>query len=102
MQYLLTSEIDVKMLAVSWIMTLFTRCFQVDSILNIWDILLANKLSESILVELSAALIVVRKKNLLMCDNVSQMVKTLLHGRLDLVEEEWVLEYLRNLPPKKV
>ena len=88
------------MLAVNWVMTLFTRCFQVDSILNIWDILLANDLTEGILVEICAALMVVRKKEILKCDNMGQVVKMLLHGRLDLVEEEWVLEHLRALPRK--
>ena len=45
MQFLLENEIDMKMLAVNWVMTLFTRTFQVDCLLSIWDILLANDLS---------------------------------------------------------
>jgi hypothetical protein len=43
-------EIDMKMLVVNWVMTMFSRCFQLDSILNVWDILLANNLNHSIMI----------------------------------------------------
>lgn len=79
-------------------MTMFTRCFQLDCILNIWDILLANQLSFSILQDLCAAVAVARKGGLLNCKSPSQVARLLLHTKLDLIEEEWVLEYLRALP----
>ena len=68
-------------------MTLFTRCFQVDSILNVWDILLANDLSEKILIDLCTALVVSRKKGIMSCENMGKVAKMLMHEKLDLIEE---------------
>lgn len=85
------------MLAVNWVMTMFTRCFQLDSILNVWDILLVNKLSEGIMTELCVAVLVARKNAMFECGDTSKLMKTLIHGKLDLAEEEWVLEYMRGL-----
>lgn len=79
------------MMVINWVMTLFSRCFQLDSILNIWDILLANQLVSPILQELCAAIAVARKGALFACKDPGKMVKLLLHSKLDLMEEEWVL-----------
>lgn len=49
------------MLAINWVMTMFSRCFQLDSILNVWDIILANQLSQDIMIEVCYAVIVARK-----------------------------------------
>lgn len=42
-------HIDVKIIVIDWIMTLFSRIFQLDSILNIWDLLLAHRMQSYIL-----------------------------------------------------
>jgi hypothetical protein len=95
---LAANEIETKIYVVSWVMTLFTRSFQLDSILNVWDILLANNLSPAILEELCVAMMLARKNSLFACTNCSKMVKLILHAKLELVEEDWVLSYLRALP----
>jgi hypothetical protein len=41
-------DIDTKIYVVGWIMTMFCRCFQLDSILSIWDILFANNLCQAV------------------------------------------------------
>lgn len=66
---MVANEVEFKILVVNWVMTMFSRCFQLDSILSIWDILLANQLSSSILQELCAAVAVARKGGLLSCKN---------------------------------
>ena len=53
------------MFVIGWIMTMFTRCFQIDSILNVWDIIFANKVSPSILTEVCIAVLVSRKKKIM-------------------------------------
>ena len=95
---LLANEIEAKMYVIGWVMTMFTRCFQIDSILNIWDIIFANKVSPTILAEVCAAVVVSRKKKIMSEGNPSKIVKLLLHTKLDLVEEEGVLAYLRKAP----
>lgn len=42
-------NVDVKIILIDWIMTLFSRIFQIDSILNIWDLLLAHRMKSYIL-----------------------------------------------------
>jgi len=43
------NKINIQINIVSWIITLFTRLFKLDSILIIWDILFVNKMSLYIL-----------------------------------------------------
>jgi hypothetical protein len=41
-------QVDVKMVVMEWVMTLFCRVFQLDSIPNIWDILFVHRLTPTI------------------------------------------------------
>jgi len=79
-------EIEPKIYVVNWIMTMFTRIFQFDSILMIWDILLANNVSRKILEELCGAIICGRKKAILSSKNASRIIKVLLHTKLEIDE----------------
>lgn len=54
-------NIDVKIIVIDWIMTLFSRVFQLDSILNIWDLLLAHRMQSYILEELCVVVLLSRK-----------------------------------------
>lgn len=54
-------QIDVKIIVIDWIMTLFSRIFQLDSILNIWDLLLAHRMKPYILEELCVVVLLSRK-----------------------------------------
>jgi hypothetical protein len=79
-------EVEPKIYVVSWIMTMFTRVFQFDTILMIWDILLANNVSRTVLEELCGAVVCGRRKAILGAKNSSKIVKLLLHSKLEIEE----------------
>jgi len=56
------------MLVVGWVMTLFTRSFQFDSILELWDIIFLNHTSHQILEDICVAIIRVKKRAIFGCD----------------------------------
>lgn len=70
---------------------MFTRIFKVDSILAVWDIIIANFASRPCLEELCAIIVISRKKAIIECNNPSKIIKILLHTKLDLAEEDFVL-----------
>lgn len=91
------NEIEPKSFVVRWVMTLFTRCFQLDSILNMWDILFLHNLSPHILQTLCVAILLSRKKLLARADPAH--LRRLTHCRLTPHEEEHVFAIMRSLQP---
>lgn len=79
-------NIDVKIIVIDWIMTLFSRVFQLDSILNIWDLLLAHRMQSYILEELCVVVLLSRKAYLKEEDS-SALAKTMKSGKLSFSEE---------------
>lgn len=75
----------MKIIVIDWIMTLFSRVFQLDSILNIWDLLLAHRMQSYILEELCVVLLLARKPHLKEEDS-SALAKQLKSGRLSFSE----------------
>lgn len=78
-------NIDVKMIVIDWIMTLFSRVFQLDSILNIWDLLLAHRMQSYILEELCVVVLLSRKPYLKEEDS-SALAKLMKSGKLSFSE----------------
>jgi hypothetical protein len=93
------NEIEAKTFVVRWVMTLFTRCFQLDSILNLWDILFLHQLSPHILQTLCVAILLARKKLLSGVHDPSAQLHKLTHSRLTPHEEEHVFGIMRSLQP---
>lgn len=79
-------NIDVKIIVIDWIMTLFSRVFQLDSILNIWDLLLAHRMQSYILEELCVVVLLSRKAYLKEEDS-SALAKVMKSGKLSFSEE---------------
>jgi hypothetical protein len=49
-EFLDENKLDYKLFVLDWIFSLFTRCFELDTIGKIWDVLLLNGMEEKILV----------------------------------------------------
>lgn len=79
-------NIDVKIIVIDWIMTLFSRVFQLDSILNIWDLLLAHRMQSYILEEICVVVLLSRKAYLKEEDS-SALAKAMKSGKLSFSEE---------------
>ena len=57
-------KIDLKMIVMERIMTLFCRIFQLDSVLNIWSILFTHRLTHNILERLGTEIIMARAEEI--------------------------------------
>lgn len=75
-------KIDLTMIVMEWIMTLFCRIFQLDSILNIWDILFTHRLTHSILARLCTEIIVSRAADIESMTEAALISKLLRSGKL--------------------
>jgi len=71
------------MLVVGWVMTLFTRSFQFDSILELWDIIFLNHTSHQILEDICVAIIRVKKRAIFGCDEGYEITKILKNIKLN-------------------
>lgn len=85
------------MVVMEWVMTLFCRVFQLDSIPNIWDILLAHRLTTTIMEDLCVAIMHAHREDILAACEPALMGKLLRNTRLTLSEEEEVFATLRAL-----
>jgi hypothetical protein len=75
-------KIDLTMIVMEWIMTLFCRIFQLDSILNIWDILFTHRLTHNILAHLCTEIIVSRAADIENMTEPALISKLLRSGKL--------------------
>ena len=75
-------NIDLKMIVREWIMTLFCRIFQLDSILNIWDILFTHRLTRNILAHLCTEIIIARAEDIAIMTEPAIISKLLRSGKL--------------------
>jgi nucleosome binding factor SPN SPT16 subunit len=75
-------KIDLNMMIVEWVMTLFTRIFQLDSILNIWDIIFAHKATPAIIEEVCVAIITAHQKEILELTDAATVGKLLRSTKL--------------------
>lgn len=75
-------KIDFKMIVMEWIMTLFCRIFQLDSILNIWDILFTHRLTHNFLAHLCTEIIISRAKDIENMTEPALISKLLRSGKL--------------------
>ncbi len=85
------------MVTMEWVMTLFCRVFQLDSIPNIWDILFAHRLTPAIVEDLCVAVIIAHQEDILKANEASFVGKLLRSTRLNLSEEEEVFATMRSL-----
>lgn len=85
------------MIVMEWVMTLFCRVFQLDSIPNIWDILLAHRLTSNIVEDLCVAVIHAHREDLLCTTEPALIGKLLRNTRLTFSQEEEVFASLRSL-----
>jgi hypothetical protein len=89
--------VDMKMVMMEWVMTLFCRVFQLDSIPNIWDILFAHRLTPTIVEHLCVAVIAAHHHHILKATESAFVGKLLRSTRLNFSEEEEVFATLRSL-----
>lgn len=85
------------MVVMEWVMTLFCRVFQLDSIPYIWDIFLAHRLTTNIVEDLCVAIIHAHREDILTTTEPALIGKLLRSTRLTFSEEEEVFATLRSL-----
>jgi hypothetical protein len=94
---LVEMKVELEMIVVEWVMTLFCRIFQLDSILNIWDILFTHKLTPTIVEDLCVAVIVSHRQEILVSSSSAAVGKLLRSAKLTFSEEEEIFAALREV-----
>ncbi len=72
-------------------MTMFSRCFQLDSILMLWDILFAHHISHDIMEQACTKIFIVRKDVILESEDLENVLKSIKSIKLNLSEEQTIL-----------
>lgn len=58
-------NLDVRVLLLNWVMTLFTRVMDLDLVGRLWDIIFLNEISEQIILEVCFQLLEINSKKIL-------------------------------------
>jgi hypothetical protein len=52
-----SNQLDYKLFVLDWMFNLFTKCFELDTVGKVWDLLLLNSLEEKILINVIVEII---------------------------------------------